>query len=615
MQSLQLKNIDIDQKAQVYDAVNAHHNVAVIDTFERIKDVNEGYCKILGVNKHNIIGETSSILKSRLHSDSLYKNLWGTITNGEVWTGVLPYNVSKSNKYWLQTTVVPVKNKKGTIEKYISFYNDITNYYHQDHLVEELDTCKKAIVKKFPQLVLSLNERGKILRAFNEYRQVEFDEIVGSYIYDYIEQEYHFAVKSKIKEVFNLQTINGFRFASQASEKEKALYFSEIEPVFNNYNEVVFAKVTTERRTEDIKVVSELKAIEAKYSTIFQSINVGIIVVADSNGNISEWNQGAESAFGYSEKEVLGQSLTLLIAEEHMETSIQQLLYLKDHLEDCAQGDTLEMVGVRKNGEKFPVEFAVSSWYCGKDRYFSAIMLDISNRKSLENKLQQKTEDLEQFLYRAAHDLKAPLTTIEGLINLIKHENKQEHISNIIEMLDVSLNRGKLLLDNLSFASVISQKKCQVSSININKEVDKTLQALSSLENFEEIKFCINVNEDIRFYSNKDLFNSMLQNLIQNAIYYCKPLEASHLPTITIDVSQSHQSLDILIKDNGRGISDENLERIFDLYYRVNNEGVQGSALGLYIVKCIVDDLSGHINVESELNIGTTFRIEIPNLK
>lgn len=614
MQALKLENLEFDQKAEIYNSLHKNLTVAIIDQYGRIRYASDSFCKILGINNENIVGENNEILKSRLHSGKIYRELWSTIESGEIWNGVLPHNLSDVHNYWLQTTIIPVKNKTGGVKKYITFYNDISEYYTNDEFKSASQDNSQTIVQKFSEFTLYVNDTGKIIRATSEQQHKEYDDIVGSYIYDYINKEYHQAVKSKIKNVFELKMANKFRFASDTSEHDKALYFSQITPVYTSCGDVVSAQITTERRTDDIILVSELKAIETKYSSIFQSINAGIIVVADSQGNITEWNKGAEMAFGYTEKEILGKSLTKLIAEPYLEESIQLLLEIKENISEQNKKDTIELMGVKKCGEEFAVELAVSSWFCGKEQFFCAIMLDISNRKVLENKLKQKTKDLEHFLYRSAHDLKAPLTSIEGLINVIKEENVQDELANVIDMLDVSLRRGKLLLDNLAFASEISQKRRNLTSVNFKDEVNDTLSAVSSIEGFYEIDFKINIIQHSLFYSNRDLINSILQNLIHNAIYYRKP-EREIKSQILINIEQIEGKIKISISDNGRGISKENKDKIFDLYYRVSNEGVQGTGIGLYIVKCIVENLSGTIAVTSEYNKGTTFKIEIPNLK
>jgi signal transduction histidine kinase len=273
------------------------------------------------------------------------------------------------------------------------------------------------------------------------------------------------------------------------------------------------------------------------------------------------------------------------------------------------------MIGLKKNGEEFPVEFAISTWEEGNERFYCAMMLDITNRKKLETKLKQKTEDLEMFLYRSAHDLKAPLTSAEGLLNLIKEENLDSNVKLLTDLLYKTLERGRLLVDNIAYASIIPNKANEINKIDFNALIENTLKTLSGLKNYEAIKFDLNLEQVDGFYANQELISSLFQNIIHNAIKYSKPLSSNHVPFVTIQINQLDGFVKMVIQDNGIGMDETHLKRVFDLYYRINEDYEQGSGLGLYIVKQIVDDLNGEVTVTSKINEGTSFEVILPNLK
>src|SRR5690554_6508169 len=106
--------------------------------------------------------------------------------------------------------------------------------------------------------------------------------------------------------------------------------------------------------------------MELKYSNIFQSINVGIIVVANSSGDIIERNKGAELAFGYPETQIIGVPLTVLISKKHVATGVKELLKAVEKLDNNMYGENIEMLGLKKNGQEFPVEFTISHWKNGE---------------------------------------------------------------------------------------------------------------------------------------------------------------------------------------------------------------------------------------------------------
>ncbi|GAB4157479.1 MAG: hypothetical protein Tsb0033_09340 [Winogradskyella sp.] len=601
-----------DNSLEILKVLESHLAYSITDNVGRVIYANENYCKLVGKPLGTIIGYGNDILKSHLSTDKIYKELWKAIKKGNSWKGVLFHQSPGSKHLWLETAVYPMQSKKGS-QKYLSIYENITDYYELQNITDTREADAKFALRKMSQITLSVNKRAKILRATDNELNKDYDDVVGEYIYDFIEKDYHDAIRSKLKEVFDYKTRGDFQFASCPSKSNKELYISDIEPILNKSGEVSYVNITTEIKTKDITLLRQLRDIETKYKAVLKSCEFGMIVVTDDKGVIKEWNKGAQLAFGYTESEVVGKSLTKLISKKHLQEGLNELLKIKDATGGHNRGETTELIGLKKNGAEFPVELAIYEWYCGSDRYFSAIMLDVTSRKTLEKRLLQKTKDLELFLYRSAHDLKAPITSAEGLIELLKDENIDQNTLALLEMLETTLNQGKLLFDNLAFASSIRQKINEHNVINFELEINKILKVLSGLDGFESIDFEINIEQTKRFLSNRELLCSIFQNLIQNAIIYSKPATKGFLPKIKVEVKQMSSQVQISVSDNGTGISNTNKDKVFDICYRASNEGKQGTGLGLYIVKCIVEDLNGTITVDSQPNIGTTFKIILPN--
>jgi PAS domain S-box-containing protein len=599
---------------EVLKVLGSHLTFTITDNVGRVIYANDNYCNLIGKPKNSILGYGNDILKSHLSTDKVYKELWSAINNGHSWKGVLCHKSKDSKNLWLETALYPMQSQNDN-QKYISIYENITDYYELQNISDTRVRENRVAIKNISDITIAINSRAKILRATDNEISKDYDSIVGSYVYDFLDKDYHDAIRSKIKEVFSNKMPLDFQFTSCASSSGSQLYISDIEPVFNKSGEVTHANITTEVKTKDVRILKRLKDIETKYKAVLKSCEFGIIIVTDEDGTIKEWNKGAQLAFGYTESEVIGRSLTMLISKKYLEEGIKELLKIKETTGGHTRGETTELVGFKKNGEEFPVELTIHEWYCGKDRYFSAIMLDVSKRKKLEKRLIQKTQDLELFLYRSAHDLKAPISSAEGLIGLIKHEDIDDSTKELLEMLSTTLDQGKLLFDNLAFAASISEKKNELNIIDFEKEINKVLKMLSGLDNYEHIDFHIEIEQTKRFLSNRELFCSILQNLIQNAIIYSKVPSDDFCPKINIDVKQISNQVQLIVSDNGVGISDKNKDKVFDIYYRASNEGKQGTGLGLYIVKCIVEDLQGSISVDSQLGVGTTFKIAIPNQK
>jgi PAS domain S-box-containing protein len=240
---------------------------------------------------------------------------------------------------------------------------------------------------------------------------------------------------------------------------------------------------------------------------------------------------------------------------------------------------------------------------------------EISERQKAEQALRERNDelikingDLDNFIYTASHDLKAPISNIEGLIGTMKEEltEQPQEVEEIIEMVNQSIVRFKSTIQDLT--EITKTQK------NINEDI--TFIDVNSL--LEEIKFSIKDMikssgaqivadfcryPDIKF--SKANLKSILFNLLSNAIKYKHP---ERIPEIYISCDREGSCVLLTIKDNGLGIPDTQKDKIFTMFKRLHDH-VEGSGIGLYIVKRIVDNNGGRIEVESEVGVGTTFKI------
>jgi PAS domain S-box-containing protein len=245
------------------------------------------------------------------------------------------------------------------------------------------------------------------------------------------------------------------------------------------------------------------------------------------------------------------------------------------------------------------------------------ILVDITPQKKIEEELKEKNteltkinSDLDNFIYTASHDLKAPVSNIEGLIEYLKEaiKNKEEEESEtILKMIDKSISRFKTTILDLT----------EISKANNDHEED--LHLINCEQIIEDVKFVIGdkirksdakITLDIKtcdyiHFSRKN-FKSIIYNLLSNAIKYQHP---DRRPEILIRTEKSAGGWMILsVTDNGLGIKNSYLPKLFTMFKRFHDH-VEGSGIGLYIIKRIIDNAGGKIEVESEQGKGSTFRI------
>jgi PAS domain S-box-containing protein len=240
---------------------------------------------------------------------------------------------------------------------------------------------------------------------------------------------------------------------------------------------------------------------------------------------------------------------------------------------------------------------------------------EISEKQKAEEALRDRNDelikinaDLDNFIYTASHDLKAPISNIEGLVGTMKDEltGQPKEVEDIIEMVNQSIVRFKSTIQDLT--EITKTQK------NINEDI--TYIDVNAL--LEEIKFSIKdmiktsqaeifgdfcKYPDIQF--SKANLKSILFNLVSNAIKYKHP---ERVPEINISCERTGSYVLLIVKDNGLGIPENQKDKIFTMFKRLHDH-VDGSGIGLYIVKRIVDNNGGKIEVESELGVGTTFKI------
>jgi two-component system CheB/CheR fusion protein len=246
-------------------------------------------------------------------------------------------------------------------------------------------------------------------------------------------------------------------------------------------------------------------------------------------------------------------------------------------------------------------------------------LIDLTKLKKAQEDLQETNKhltkinaDLDNFIYTASHDLKAPINNIEGLmINLEKMlHSDNKHVSLIIEHIKKSIDRFKITIKDLTEISKIQKnldtEVTQISFEDIMEDVQLGISDLINQNNANIIKDFSNITE-VR-YSRKNL-NSILYNLASNAIKYCSP---DRQPEIRISTYRDGSDIVLQVSDNGLGIKESQKDKLFTMFKRLHTH-VEGTGVGLYIVKRIVDNNGGRIEVESTLNEGSTFKVYFTN--
>lgn len=255
----------------------------------------------------------------------------------------------------------------------------------------------------------------------------------------------------------------------------------------------------------------------------------------------------------------------------------------------------------------------------GEPMFILTISEDITPRKQAEEllkktvkELQTRNHELDNYVYRVSHDLRAPFCSMQGLINLSKTESDIANIKHYIDLIEKSVYKSDRFIQSILNHSKVLNTELQIETIDLPLLANSCFQeAQHYTSGVDQIK--LQVHTEVSYPFGSDLFrvNIILHNLVANAVRYSKSNADGNFVNITIHTSQEQAV--ITIADNGEGITEEHLPKIFDMFFR-GSEKATGSGLGLYIARQAIEALGGTIHVESKSDQGAIFSVTLPNL-
>ena len=233
--------------------------------------------------------------------------------------------------------------------------------------------------------------------------------------------------------------------------------------------------------------------------------------------------------------------------------------------------------------------------------------LRVSNQdlnKSIDE-LSRINLELDNFVYSASHDLKAPLNNLEGLVALLEpSEESEPNQDEIFKLIGKSVRRFKGVVNDMTLMAQTAKDNHRMHNVDFPVLLSKIKSDLSHLIN--STGAVLNLDLDVKYiqYPRKEI-RSILSNLISNGIKYRYP---NRPPKISVRTKVISEEILLEVEDNGRGIEVENISEIFDKYFRINST-IEGSGLGLFIVKRMVENRGGRVEVMSKVGEGSRFSV------
>ena len=360
--------------------------------------------------------------------------------------------------------------------------------------------------------------------------------------------------------------------------------------------------------TEDIK----LREGQSLLASIVNSTDDAVIS-CNLEGKITSWNKSAESLLGFTAEEAVGDEFKLFIPTEEVlyETSIMDKTMLGSNF------NQIQSKRVKKNGEIIDVSLTMSPIRNEKNEVIgvSKIIRDVTHinkaKKELElliKELSSNNKELKQFSYITSHNLRGPLTNLMSIIKMLNLDaitDKQSRT--LIEAFITSTTSLKNTLDDLINILIVKENTNQeLTILNLEEQLTKVITSIRNTIKVSEtsIDFDFKAANTVRF--NSAYLESIFLNLITNSIKYSRP---GIKPSIYITSTFKNNAVQLIFTDNGLGMDWSKVkDKIFGLYQKFHRHP-DSKGIGLYLVQSQIIALGGTIEVDTAVNMGTTFKI------
>jgi len=416
-------------------------------------------------------------------------------------------------------------------------------------------------------------------------------------------------VRKKVQKALEAREPFRVVYRIKTAAGEEKWVWEQGQGVFSKSGELIALEGFITNITERSKAEEALKESEARIRAILETA-VDSIITINERGIIESVNSAVEQLFGYSENEVIGKNVSVLMTSPYRE---EHDTYLANYLKTGKKkiiGIGREVVAQRKDGTIFPIRLSVSEFFLGDKRMFTGIVHDISEEKALQQQILQseRLAIIGKMAAKVAHEVRNPLSSIslnaEMLDEEIQDQNSDyKEAKSLLKSMIREIDRVTSLTDEyLQFSRL---PESQPIKGNLNSLIKEMLELLAEEFKQKKIKLTSNsLSKELQVRFDRAQLRRVFLNIIRNAI--------ESMPdqgTLNIWTERNRETAIIGIQDSGHGIPEDKVNEIFNPFFTTKDFG---TGLGLAISQQIIHEHKGKIYCESKIGQGTTFRIELP---
>ncbi|WP_236953994.1 PAS domain-containing protein [Marinobacter salinus] len=355
------------------------------------------------------------------------------------------------------------------------------------------------------------------------------------------------------------------------------------------------------------------------FKHVVDSVVDGVLVI-DTEGSIQLASPAVSRIFGYSQQDLKGKSVSLLMPEPMRSEQDSYIQHYLNSAEAKILNRQVEVSGQRYDGSEFPMEVAVSEIFVGQSRYFVGLMRDITDRKRSQSELIAAREEADRanraksdFLSSMSHELRTPMNAILGFGQLMEYDGDlpEEHQDSVKEILKAGEHLLTLINEVLDLAKIESGNiDLSLEPVELVSVIEECLSLVASLSKKRHIEIDSEGVRSFTVRADRTRLKQVLLNLLSNAIKYNKENGRVSVET----VSEGDNRLHLRVIDTGPGIPEPRLEELFQPFNRLGAETseVEGTGIGLTITQRIMEMMGGSVAVNSEIGVGSTFWLDLP---
>jgi len=513
-------------------------------------------------------------------------------------------------KYWLSVTKIPLTNEKNEIIGTVGISRDITEQIEAQKSLKETFETLDALINSIPDLIYFKNPERiyvQVNKAFEKFFNLNKKEIIGKRDEEILPSDLaKYCIKSDQKVLESKKTLK-FIEKFKNSDGEIIIFETVKTPLFDDKRNLIGIIGVSRDITEAKRTEEKIKLQKAFFQSLFEN-SPEAIVTLNKNGLIENVNAKFTELFGYTLEEIKGKDLNELIVPKELIEEAKQLD--KNAMKEII---SIETIRRRKDGTKFPVSILGAPIYIdNKAVGYYGIYRDLTEKKKMEEELihSERLSTLGELIAGIAHELNNPLTTVIGYSEFIlSTEMGKEELIDKLKKIKEEADRCFRIVQNL--LDIARYHPPEKDYADLNYTIEKAIQIKNyefSVDNIKVIKEFDHSIPPIRI--NEHRIQQAILNLLINA--HEALLNKRGEREIRVKTKKEGEKAIIEISDNGPGISEENLGKIFLPFFTTKKGVKKGTGLGLSIVQKIVREHNGNIFVSSKEGKGAAFTIVLP---